>query len=226
MLAGLFVATWFQVPYWATVTLSEIFAANLFCLCVHFGFLFLRYNKLGHLAAFGTLLGLVFSIRFQFSIFLFLTALLICSFDRRRWLLVAGCASGVIIVSGILDWITLGHPFQSIWLNALANSVVPISEMGMVHRSLYYLTDVELTYWSFSGAILLMVARLLGSVGIRACDYRYGHMAIAFLLLTSRRVFFTRQCCSLSLLRGSGELASCVWPARICQKAKLGLLLR
>ena len=160
LLAGIFVATWFEMPYWASATLSEIFAANVFCLCIHFGFLFRLSQKSRHLAAFGVLLGFVFCIRFQFAIFLFVTAFLVCRLDWRRWLSVISWSIGVLLVSGVLDWITLGHPFQSIWLNALANSVVPISDYGMVQSPFYHLTDVELTYWSFDALLLLACATI------------------------------------------------------------------
>ena len=70
--------------------------------------------------------GFVFSIRFPFAIFLFLIALLVCSLNWRRWLTVVGSASGVLFLSGVLDWLTLGYPFQPIWLVIVVFHIFPI----------------------------------------------------------------------------------------------------
>jgi hypothetical protein len=161
LLAGLLVATWLDVIFWSTVTLSEIFAGNLLCLCVHQAFVFVRTQDRRYLLRLGVALGVVFSIRFHLAPFLFFLAAASCLLDLRRWGLVIAGACAVLVPAGVLDWITLGHPFQSIWLNVLANTKVPISEYGMVKEPIYYLTDVQLSYWK-GGAILIGVLALAG----------------------------------------------------------------
>jgi len=161
LLAGFLVATWLDVVFWSTVTLSEIFAGNLLCLCVHQAFAFVRTQDRRYLLRLGLALGLVFSIRFHLAPFLFFLAAATCLLDLRRWGVVIAGACAVLAPAGVLDWITLGHPFQSIWLNVLANMKVPISEYGMVKEPFYYLTDVQLSYWK-GGAVLIGVLALAG----------------------------------------------------------------
>ena len=158
LLAGLLTATWVDSVYWSSVTLSEIFVGNLFCLCIHQAFCFIRGGDERRLVLLGMGLGLVFVIRFQFALFLLLLAILVCQLQPRRWLLVIAGGLAVSLLSGLLDWITLGRPFQSIWLNLWVNGQVPISEYGMVNRPFYYLTDLQLSYWSWAALPLLICA--------------------------------------------------------------------
>jgi len=158
LLAGILTATWVDTVYWSSVTLSEIVTGNLFCLCIHQAFCFVRGGDERRLVLLGLGLGLVFAIRFQFALFLLLLALLVCRMQPRRWLLVIAGGLAVALLSGLLDWVTLGRPFQSIWLNLWVNAKVPIAEYGMVNRPLHYLTDLQLSYWSWAALPLLLCA--------------------------------------------------------------------
>lgn len=158
LLAGILVAAWVDTVYWSSVTLSEIFVGNLFCLAIHQAFCFVRSGDERKLLPLGMSLGLVFAIRFQFAPFLLLLAALVCKGRPRHWLLVIAGGLAVTVLSGLLDWMTLGRPFQSIWLNFWVNTVVPISAYGIVKRPFYYLTDVQLTQWGWTALPLLVCA--------------------------------------------------------------------
>jgi len=161
LLAGIVVASWFEIPYWGTVALTEVIAGNLFCLGLHQAFLFRRLGRRRDLIALGALLAVVFCLRFQFALFELVVAVLVCRRDLRRWLTVIAGASGVLALSGLFDWMTLGLPFQSIWLNLWANSLIPTSAYGLKPWPFYHLTDIELHYWAFA-AIPLLVGATIG----------------------------------------------------------------
>src|SRR5438445_950422 len=77
----------------------------------------------------GLLLGAAFCLRFQMAPALGLIGCWYCKLDfRRRWLPVTLAAISVtVLVSGVLDYFTLGSPFQSIWLNYYLNAVRGVS---------------------------------------------------------------------------------------------------
>jgi len=189
LLAGLLTATWVDTVYWSSVTLSEVFVGNLFCLCIHQAFCFVRSGEERRLLLLGLGLGLAFVIRFQFALFLLLLAILVCQLQPRRWLLVIAGGLAVSVLSGLLDWITLGRPFQSIWLNLWVNSATPIAEYGMAHRPFYYLTDLQLSYWSWAALPLLLCAAV-GLVFFPGLGVLSAAIWISHTLLSNQQIRF------------------------------------
>jgi hypothetical protein len=127
-IAGLLCATWYHAVFLSPSLLTEVLAAYLM-----FPPVFLasdRANEGKHRTiVIGLLLGLAFSLRFQMAPALLAIAWWHCGTDyQNRWpRLLLGAGAVVCTVSGLLDWVTLGSPFQSIWLNFDLNALKGVS---------------------------------------------------------------------------------------------------
>ena len=132
--AGGFCAIWFDLVYFAPAVLTEVLAAHVAVLAIYLGDA-APDRRVGRraLLLIGALFGLAACLRFQYAPALFAAMLWRYRLDwsRWRWLILGGLAV-VLPVGGLLDAVTLGTPFQSIWLNFERNSFDHVSSgMGM-----------------------------------------------------------------------------------------------
>ncbi len=162
--AGFICVCWYELIYYAPVAMTEEPAAHLALLALWLGEpladnVALRSRRL---VLAGALFGLAVCLRYQYGPALAVAALWQHVRDRRRLVLVGGAGLVVVAVgSGVLDTLTLGAPFQSIWLNFQRNAVDGLSgAMGV--EPWFYPAAYFLVAW---GALfpLFLVLALLGA---------------------------------------------------------------
>jgi GPI mannosyltransferase 3 len=89
----------------------------------------------------GVLLGLAFSIRFHIAFVLAVIAVWACrAHIRHRWLPLLAGAAAPLLVSGTIDMVTWGLPFQSIWKNFWINIVEDKSTAFGIKPPWFYFT--------------------------------------------------------------------------------------
>lgn len=121
LIAGVAATVWSDLLYMSPHTLGEVIAADLLPLALYLG---LSSRLFGA----GLLLGLTFALRFHLAPALLVAAIAICGRRGASWRQLATAAALPVLVLGLLDWATLGRPFQSIWLNAWYNMVEGVSQ--------------------------------------------------------------------------------------------------
>jgi phosphatidylinositol glycan class B len=160
--AGLLGALWYDLVYFAPVVMTESLATSL-ALCA----LLLGEPQAEPLAArrclaLGALMGLAVSLRYQYAPAL--AAAILCQHwraPRTIAKIVAGAAVVVALAGGLLDWLTWGAPFQSVWLNFERNAVQQVST-AMGTEPWWYTPAYFLAAWGWLTPLLLPLA-LLGA---------------------------------------------------------------
>lgn len=157
LLVGGLCAVWFEFVYFAPKTFTEVMAAHVLIVAVWF-----IVSAPRRLVLIGVLLGLTGILRFHTGPMILVAAFWVCGWDiRGRWLkLIAGAAIPVLFQAG-LDWVTLGTPLQSVWLNFWVNVVSARSDIyGVV--PFYWYPGRMLISWG--GAFPLVIgAAVLGA---------------------------------------------------------------
>lgn len=142
IVTGGFCAIWFDLVYFAPSVLTEVLAAHVAVLAIFMGEGARKadFHDQRPLLLIGGLFGLAACLRFQYGPALLAAMLWQYRLSWRywRWLLLGGIAV-VLPVGGLLDALTLGSPFQSIWLNVQRNSVDQISTGMGVEPAGYYM---------------------------------------------------------------------------------------
>jgi hypothetical protein len=161
-ITGLFCAVWHHSVFASSSVLPEILASYAMFPAVLIAdnrSRDSRYNAIG----LGALLGLAFCLRLQMAPALFVIVCWYCRLDwRQGWLPVSFSAIGVVcLIAGLLDWVTLGTPFQSIWLNYYLNVVVGISKnFGQPSLAVTYVSYIVPT-----GVVSILVLLWLSTIG-------------------------------------------------------------
>jgi GPI mannosyltransferase 3 len=138
IIGGGFCAIWFDPIWFAPAVLTEVIAAHFVILAIYLD------HGLGPIsprrqAAIGALFGLAVCLRYQYVVAIVIATVWRCrlSWLAWRWVLTGGAVI-VAVASGVLDALTWGKPFQSIWLNVLRNSVQGVSAgMGIEPADFY-----------------------------------------------------------------------------------------
>ncbi|MGC2201080.1 MAG: hypothetical protein WA633_13175, partial [Stellaceae bacterium] len=160
LLSGLAVAIAPELVYFGARTLSEVIAGHLLVVALYV--LEPGHRVTGRRRPFagGALLGLTFVIRVQLAPALTLAALWTnWRADRDR--LVATFLGAAVIVgaAGLLDALTLGQPWASLWRYILYNLYYGVSSTFGVEPWWYYLLG-ELNVWSGAAPTLLLLAAI------------------------------------------------------------------
>ncbi len=170
IVAGGVCAIWFDTIYFAPAVLTEVLAAHCAILAIWLGE---REEPATPLwaTAIGALFGLAFCLRYQYAPGL-LAAMLWryrLSWSDWRWLMLGGL-SVVLPVAGVLDALTWGSPFQSIWLNIVRNSLQGVSAGMGVEPAGYYLSylAVSLQPLPVLGALAVLGAVRAPALGLAA----------------------------------------------------------
>lgn len=122
IVVGVVNATWAELIYFAPHTLTEVVAGDVLVLA-----LYLAYpDRIGidrrRLFLAGIVFGLTFVLRFHIAPAIAVAVVWICGAQlRQRWAPLIAGACLPVLASGVLDTLTWGYPFQSIWLNAWVN---------------------------------------------------------------------------------------------------------
>lgn len=127
--AGFATCFWSDLLYMSPHTLNEVVAADLLILGLYLGY---PGGQIAPgLSSFfwsGIVLGSTFACRFHLGPALLAAAIGICGTRGVAWRALSFGASIPVLGLGLLDWVTLSRPFQSIWLNFWYNVVENVSQ--------------------------------------------------------------------------------------------------
>ena len=157
LLAGLAVAVAAEPVYFGARTLSETVAGHLLVVAIWAlepGYLVVSRRRL---FTGGALLGLVLVTRVQLAPAI-AVAMLWTNWRAARGRLAATLAGVAVILAaaGLLDTLTLGYPFASVWRYVFYNVFYGVSSTFGVEPWPYYLLG-ELGVWGGAGATMLLL---------------------------------------------------------------------
>jgi hypothetical protein len=118
---GLLTAFWPDLWVMAQHTLEEVFGADALVPAIYLVEAARRDPRAPHIGTAGFLLGLSVVLRLQLAPAAAIAGLFLCGADPRRWLRALAAAAIPVAVAGLLDWISWGQPFRSVWLNIYLN---------------------------------------------------------------------------------------------------------
>lgn len=196
VLAAFVAASWFEFVYFSAKPFTEVVAGSVlfpaaYLLCVRPG------AGWRLLVAGGALLGLTIGLRFQLAPAVLIILLSSALRWRGRVVFAAAGLAVALLACGILDWVTLGSPFQSIWKYFVANVVADkASDFGtkpIFWYPFYYANAWPgfvvpmLCFWAMGvrRAPLLLLAPLaivLAHSLIGHKEYRFVYPTLPFLL--------------------------------------------
>jgi len=168
IVTGGFCAIWFDLIYFAPAVLTEVIAAHVVIAAI-----FLGQGETGladagqdkverrRLLVVGALMGLAACLRFQYGPPMLAAALFQHRLYWARWrLLLLGGLAVVLPVCGVLDAVTLGTPFQSIWLNVTRNMLDHVSTGMGTEGTDYYLGYLLVTLGPAAALLIVGVFRM------------------------------------------------------------------
>jgi len=199
-LAAAFIATiWFELIYYAPTALTESIATSLLLIACWLAWTADTGDR-RRLVAAGLLFGLVFVFRFHLLPAI-LTAMAVAGRGdgrgRLRPMLLAGLVPALLF-NGVLDWATLGWPFQSVVKNFWINIVEEKSQsFGVMPLDFYFEEYARIWSWwlaPMAGLVLLgargqpmlvavPVAILLSHSLVAHKEYRFVLPALPFVLI-------------------------------------------
>ena len=162
VLAGGFCAVWFDLVWFAPAVLTEMVAAHLVLLGIGLA----DHEdepppRPGMLLAAGVCLGLAACLRYQYAPAIAAIALWQYRLSWSRWWPALTGGIGVaLLAGGVLDWVTWGAPFQSVWLHFLRNTVDGVGSAMGTDPATYYLTYLNVALWP---APLLLFLAVIGA---------------------------------------------------------------
>lgn len=157
VLTGAICAMSLELLWFAPTVMAEVIAAHLVVLALWFG----NSRRDGSLRWVGIGLALAACLRFQYAPAIAAAALCTFRLEWSRWRHVAAGGLPVVVACGLLDWLTLGTPFQSIWLNFILNTFHGVaSAMGRQPASYF----VAYLHEAFRPAALIFPLVLIGAL--------------------------------------------------------------
>ena len=164
VLCGMLCAFWPDLVYFGPKTLGEVQAGNL--LVIAAGLASIGGGReplrIWRMAAIGVFLGLAFDLRFQLAPALGLVALWAARLDLRRgWLPLALGAAVPLLALGVVDAVTWGSPFQSVWKNVVVNLLQNKADIYGVQPVYWYLFEIART--NGAATLALVVFFCLGA---------------------------------------------------------------
>lgn len=128
LLVGGVLAVWVDLVYMAAHTFNEVIAGDVLAAAVYLAFAVRTRTGGAYLFAAGCLAGAAVALRFQLGPAMLVVAFAGCGRYGDRWRHFLAGASVPLLVLGIVDWLTLGTAFQSVWLNLYLNLVRHVSD--------------------------------------------------------------------------------------------------
>ena len=190
VITGLTCAVWFELIYYSGAVLNEVLAAHCALCAVYLG----DTRGPRRLMCAGALFGLAAYLRVQYA-----PAMLVAvlwqhrlAWQRYKWLALGGLAV-LLPLGGVLDTLTWGTPFQSVWLNVVRNTMQGVSSSWSTQPWQYYL-EFEAEVWQvaiFLGVFAVLGARQAPSLALMAAvvlithslvphkEYRFIYLALA-----------------------------------------------
>jgi phosphatidylinositol glycan class B len=138
ILTGGLCAIWFDLIYFAPAVLTEVLAAHCAIAALFLGVVGKSTTRRGFWV--GALFGAAICLRYQYAPALLLSAIWQFRRQARHWQWIfLGLTSVLLPFSGVLDAITWGGAFQSIWLNFIRNSLQGVATATGTQGATYYL---------------------------------------------------------------------------------------
>lgn len=164
LIAGLLCALASEAVYFAPVIMTEPLATDAALLAIWFGDGApdrpLAWRRL---MTAGLMFGLASSLRYQYAPILCVIALLQHARSPRDLAIVAAGGIAVVVPTlGVLDAITWGAPFQSVWLNYIRNATQGVSSAIGTEPWFFYGT-YYLVAWGAAAGVLVGCA-ILGAI--------------------------------------------------------------
>lgn len=159
---ALIVTLWFESVYFSSAILTEIIAAHILLLAMHVGRRFPgagREREATRCITAGALLALALSLRFHYGLGIALAGITLAGPDIRRWYLLCWGGLGILLPMGVLDWLTLGSPFQSIYLNFVRNVIDGVASQFGHEPVTYFLFNF---WWMWGVSVLLLPFAFIG----------------------------------------------------------------
>lgn len=227
LVAGTLNACWFEPLYLSIHPLADSFATALLVpglyLCTVPG------TKRRFLEA-GVLLGLTVVVRVQLAPAIGFAVLVVCLGQRRGvwWRMVAG-GLGIVLLGGLMDWVTWSYPFQStiqyVWANLFLGKA---SESGTSPWWSYLANEIAVTH---GAAMALMVLALQGArrqpvvavctLAILVSFSAIGHKEARFILPAMPLILTLAGIGTVE----AGRILLSRWPAAILPKTEWRLAL-
>lgn len=163
-LAGVACATWFELVYFSSKALTEVFAAYAIAPALYFGAAARgpegdgRDRRRDALYA-GAFWGLTLGFRFHLAPAALVGLAWVARRDLKKWLPLLAGGGAVLLAFGLLDWVTWSYPFQSIVKNFWVNVVQKKASFFGESPWYEYFVSFALT-WSWSAIPLLALAAL------------------------------------------------------------------
>jgi len=162
IVGGLCVAVAPELVYFGARTLNEVVAAHLLVLALYLLEPGYRVTSRRRLFSAGAILALVFVLRVQIAPAIALIGLWsTIGAPWARFAAIAGGGLSVLAFVALLDALTLGYPFASIWRYVLYNGFYGVSSTFGV-EPWYYYGLMELMIW-LAGLFVLLPLVLLGA---------------------------------------------------------------
>jgi GPI mannosyltransferase 3 len=228
IVTGLLCALWYQLLYFAPVVMTEIVATHVALWAIY-----LADDSADapapsrRLAAAGALFALATCLRFQYAPALVPAVIWQCGLDRRRWMpVIAGGLAVVLLASGVLDAVTWGTPFQSVWLNFVRNATQGVSAgMGTEPWSYYlqYLLVATGPWAPVLAALLLLGAYRVPALGLAAVSVVLLHSFAAHKEI--RFIYFALAAAPILIGIGTAVLLDAISPSRRALRTIAVLLL-
>lgn len=176
-LAGFVAAVWFESIFFSSAVMTEMIAAHVGLLAICLGDGRPASSSPGRLMAIGALFGLAVYLRFHYAPGLAVAALWQYRRAWRQWgWLLAGATAVFLPLGGVLDLLTWGRPFQTIWLNLQRNVMEGVAAEFSEEPVTYY---VRWIWWMWQPAIVLVPLIVMGAIRMPALG-----LAAATVLLT------------------------------------------
>ncbi len=154
VITGGFVAVWVDLVYMAPHTLSDVIASDVLMAGLYAALPLTTQAGGRRLVIAGALFGLVAMLRLQLAPALLVAAIFGCGRSLRGWLALALGGAVVVLGCGLLDWVTLGAPFRSVWLNLWLNIFEGVSNEYGVDGPAFFVLAM-LGFWGLGGAVVL-----------------------------------------------------------------------
>lgn len=156
-IAGLATAGWFELIFFSSKALTEVFAAYTISVALYLTVTAREDNRFRTALFAGLAWGLTVGFRLHLApvaLFAFAWA---CRQQWSRWKPMLLGSGGVIVGFGLLDWATWSYPFQSFILNFWVNVVKGKAAWFGVSPPYEYVASM-VTVWGWTTAVLLVLA--------------------------------------------------------------------
>lgn len=182
-------AVWPELVYYAPKALSEAVAAHVLIAAAGVALTGEPAPSSRRLAIIGALLGLAVAMRVQLLPAAGIFAVWTCRRDAARWVRLGGGGVAVLAVFGLVDALTLGLPFQSLWKYVRINLIEGQAALYGVEPWWWYLaryaTHDGVGFWLMAVGFLAGLRRLPFFAMIAAAvwlpHFAIGHKELRFL---------------------------------------------